>query len=129
MKKQKTILIVEDEKNLREALADVFQSRKFTPLQAKNGAEGLKIALKEHPDMIILDLLMPEVDGMTAFEKIRKDSWGAKVPVIILTNLNPTAEALVTEVITYEPLFYLIKSDWKLHDIVDKVESTLGIKA
>lgn len=129
MKKQKTILIVEDEKNLREALVDVFQSRKFISLQAKNGKEALSIALKEHPDMIILDLLMPEVDGMTAFEKIRKDSWGAKVPVIILTNLNPTAEALVTEVITYEPLFYLIKSDWKLHDIVDKVESTLGIKA
>lgn len=129
MKKQKTILIVEDEKNLREALVDVFQSRKFVPLQAKNGKEALSIALKEHPDMIILDLLMPEVDGMTAFEKIRKDSWGAKVPVIILTNLNPTAETLVKEIITYEPLFYLIKSDWKLHDIVDKIESTLGIKA
>jgi two-component system, OmpR family, response regulator ResD len=129
MKKQSKILIVEDEKNLREALVDVFQSRKFIPLQAKNGKEALSIALKEHPDMIILDLLMPEVDGMTAFDAIRKDSWGAKVPVIILTNLNPTAEKLVQEVITYEPLFYLIKSDWKLHDIVDKVESTLGIKA
>jgi DNA-binding response OmpR family regulator len=128
MKKQKKILIVEDEKNLREALVDVFRSRKFIPLQAKNGKEALTVALKEHPDAIILDLLMPEVDGMTAFERIRKDSWGARVPVIILTNLNPTAETLVTEILTNEPLFYLIKSDWKLHDIVDKVESSLNIQ-
>ena len=71
---------------------------------------------------------MPEMDGMTAFEKIRKDTWWAKVPVIILTNLNPTAEKLVQDVILNEPLFYLIKSDWKLHDIVDKIEETLKIK-
>lgn len=126
MKKQKKVLIVEDEKNLREALADAFQHRKFTSLQAKNGKEALTVALKEHPDVIILDLLMPEVDGMTAFHKIRKSSWGAKVPVIILTNLNPTAQDLVQEVITTEPLFYLIKSDWKLSDIIDKAESALS---
>lgn len=75
MKKQKKILIVEDEKNLREAIADVLHNRNFISLQAKNGREGLKLALKEHPDLILLDLLMPEMDGMTAFEKIRKDSW------------------------------------------------------
>lgn len=129
MKKQKKVLIVEDEKNLREALADAFRNRKFTSLKAKNGKEALTVALKEHPDVIILDLLMPEVDGMTAFHKIRKDSWGAKVPVIILTNLNPTAQDLVQEVITTEPLFYLIKSDWKLSDIIDKAESALSGQA
>ncbi|MBP7806383.1 response regulator [Candidatus Gracilibacteria bacterium] len=128
MKKQKKILVVEDEKNLREAIRDVLRAENFSTLEAKNGKEGIKIALKERPDLILLDLLMPEMDGMTAFEKIRKDTWGAKVPVIILTNLNPTAEKLVQDVILNEPLFYLIKSDWKLHDIVDKIEETLKIK-
>lgn len=75
MKKQKKILIVEDEKSLREALVDAFQSRKFITLQAKNGKEAQSIAMKEHPDLIILDLLMPEVDGMTAFQAIRKNPW------------------------------------------------------
>lgn len=128
MKKQKKILVVEDEKNLREAIRDVLRAENFSTLEAKNGKEGIKIALKERPDLILLDLLMPEMDGMTAFEKIRKDTWWAKVPVIILTNLNPTAEKLVQDVILNEPLFYLIKSDWKLHDIVDKIEETLKIK-
>lgn len=128
MKKQKKILVVEDEKNLREAISDVLRAENFITLEAKNGKEGIKIALKERPDLILLDLLMPEMDGMTAFEKIRKDTWWAKVPVIILTNLNPTAEKLVQDVILNEPLFYLIKSDWKLHDIVDKIEETLKIK-
>lgn len=125
MKKQKKILIVEDEKNLREALVDAFENRKFTSLQAENGKQALSVALSERPDLIILDLLMPEVDGMTAFQALRKNSWGAQVPVIILTNLNPTEQDLVQEVITTAPLFYLIKSDWKLRDIIDKAESAL----
>ncbi len=75
MKKQKKILVVEDEKNLREAIRDVLRAENFSTLEAKNGKEGIKIALKERPDLILLDLLMPEMDGMTAFEKIRKDTW------------------------------------------------------
>lgn len=75
MKKQKKILVVEDEKNLREAISDVLRAENFITLEAKNGKEGIKIALKERPDLILLDLLMPEMDGMTAFEKIRKDTW------------------------------------------------------
>jgi CheY-like chemotaxis protein len=79
--------------------------------------------------LILLDLLMPGMDGMTAFEKIRKDSWWAKVPVIILTNINPTAEKLVQDIIKHEPISYLIKSDWKLHDIARKIEEALHSKA
>lgn len=127
MKKPKKILIVEDEKNLRTAIVDVLQYENFETLEAKNGKEGLKLALKEHPDLILLDLFMPEMDGMTALGKIRRDAWGSKVPVIILTNINPSAEELVQDVIQNEPLYYFIKSDWKLHDIAKKIEETLWI--
>lgn len=75
MKKPKKILIVEDEKNLRTAIVDVLQYENFETLEAKNGKEGLKLALKEHPDLILLDLFMPEMDGMTALGKIRRDVW------------------------------------------------------
>lgn len=75
MKKSKKILIVEDEKNLRTAIVDVLQYANFETLEAKNGKEGLKLALKEHPDLILLDLFMPEMDGMTALGKIRRDTW------------------------------------------------------
>jgi len=125
MEKQKTILIVEDEKNLRDAVVDILQLKKFLPIEAKNGKEGVELALSKHPDLILLDLIMPQMDGMTAFKKIRKDVWGANVPVIILTNLSANSEQLVEDMVTHKPMYYLVKSDWKLHDVVDKINEIL----
>ena len=125
MKKQKTILIIEDEKSIREAIVDVLNRKNFLPLEAKNGREGVELALSKHPDLILLDLIMPEMDGMTALKKIRADVWGADVPVIILTNLSATSEKLVEDMVTHKPLHYLVKSDWKIHDVVDKIEEIL----
>lgn len=128
MEKQKTILVVEDEKSLRDAIVDILRLKKFVPLEAKNGREGVDIALAKHPDLILLDLVMPEMDGMTALKKIREDAWGEKVPVIILTNLSATSEQLVEDMLTHKPMHYLVKSDWKLHDVVEKIESILETK-
>ena len=125
MKKQKTILIVEDEKNLRDAIADILQLKNFIPIEAKNGREGVELALSKRPDLILLDLIMPQMDGMTAFKKIRQDSWGANVPVIILTNLSANSEQLVEDMVTHKPIYYLVKSDWKLHDVVNKIKEIL----
>ena len=128
MKTQKTILVVEDEKSLREAIVDILKIKNFNSLEAKNGVEGVDLALSKHPDLILLDLLMPEMDGMTALKNIRQDSWGEKVPVIILTNLSATKEQLIEDVVTHKPMHYLIKSDWKLHDVVDKIEKILEMQ-
>ena len=125
MKNQKTILVVEDEKNLRNAIVDILRIKNFNYLEAKNGKEGVELALTRHPDLILLDLIMPEMDGMTALKNIRQDTWGANVPVIILTNLSATNEQLVEDMVTHKPISYLIKSDWKLHDVADKIEKIL----
>ena len=125
METQKTILIVEDEKILRDAVADILRLKGFLPLEAKNGEEGVKLAFSKHPDLILLDLIMPTMDGMTAFKKIREDAWGRKVPIIILTNLSATKEQPVDEAPVNKSTHYLIKSDWKLHAIVRKIEETL----
>ena len=125
MEKQKKILIVEDDENIRNIMVMGLSSKKFIVLKAKNGKEGLDIALAEHPDLILLDLLMPVMDGMTALTNIRQDPWGADVPVIILTNLDATNENLVTDMVTNRPLHYLIKSNWKISEIVKKIEETL----
>lgn len=127
MRKPKIILVVEDDKSLREAIADILRLKNFLPLVAKNGQEGVEIALEKHPDLILLDLLMPVMDGMTALRKIRADAWGAHTPVIILTNINPKKEHLVLDVVTRKPMDYLVKSDWKLRDVVKKIEEVLGI--
>jgi DNA-binding response OmpR family regulator len=126
MKKQKIILIVEDEKSLREAMVDILFRKNFLPLGAKNGKEGLEIAFSKHPDLILLDLIMPEMDGMSALKEIREDVWGGKVPVIILTNLSAINGNLAADAIAQRPTHYLVKSDWKLHDIVEKIQEILG---
>ncbi len=125
MKTQKIILVVEDEKSLREAIVDILRRKNYNPLEAKNGREGVEIALSKHPDLILLDLIMPEMDGMTALKKIRQDVWGAKVPIIILTNLSMNNKQLADDMAKHKPIFYLIKSDWKIHDVVDKVAKIL----
>jgi DNA-binding response OmpR family regulator len=124
----KTVLIVEDEKSLRGAMVDILRRKNFNPIEAKNGKEGVALAFSEHPDIILLDLIMPEMDGMTALRLIREDQWGADVPVIILTNLSAINGNAVADASAHRPTQYLIKSDWKLHDIIRKIEKTLGLK-
>ncbi len=128
MKKQKTILIIEDEKSLRDAIVDILRLKNFLPLEARNGKEGVELALSKHPDLILLDIIMPAMDGITALKKIRENAWGEKVPIIILTNLSATNEQPVVDTVMHKSTHYLIKSDWKLHDIVNKIEDILGMQ-
>jgi DNA-binding response OmpR family regulator len=126
---QKTILVVEDEKSLREALVDILIMKNYNTINAKNGREGADLALLKHPDLILLDIIMPEMDGMGTLKKIRESKWGINVPVIILTNLSTVKEKeqLVDDKVANRPTYYLIKSDWKLLDIVKKIEKILEI--
>jgi len=127
IKKQKTILIIEDEKSLRSAIVDILHIKNFLSIEARNGKEGVVLALSKHPDLILLDLIMPEMDGITALKNIRKDKWGEKVPIIILTNLSGPNEQFVDDLLVHKLTHYLIKSDWKLHAIVKKIEEILEI--
>ncbi|MCR4325595.1 MAG: response regulator [Patescibacteria group bacterium] len=125
MPTKKTVLIVEDEKDIREALRDALQDKDYSVLEAKNGKEGVSTALQNHPDLIMLDLLMPEMDGMTALKHIREDTWGKNAPVIILTNVNASKEQMIEDIVTGKPLEYLIKSDWKIYDVIERIEKVL----
>jgi len=121
----KRILIVEDEESMLNAISDYLTSQEFVTLLARDGEEGLGIALKEHPDLILLDILMPKMDGMIMLQKLRDDEWGKKAPVIILTNVSPSANSVIDSVLRNEPAYYLVKSDVKLEGIVDKVKEVL----
>lgn len=126
MSSQKTILIVEDEKDIREALSDELQENQYEVIEAKNGKEGVTAALERHPDLILMDLLMPEISGMEALQHIRADSWGVNVPVIVLTNLNANNEDVFEDVAAYRPMYYLVKSDWKIGDVMEKIKTILN---
>ncbi len=122
----KKILIVEDETPLRNAVSDILTFEGFEVFQAKNGQEGLDAALTHHPDLILLDLMMPIMDGLTMLEKLRQDPvYGSKAAVILLTNINdPEKVAMATEAGSYD---FLVKSDWNIEDVVKKIKGRLNI--
>ncbi len=124
----KKILIVEDEQDIRQTLVDKFTREGFKTLEAENGEQGLERSLKEHPDLILLDILMPKMDGMTMMRKLRKDKWGKSVPIILLTNLSASEERIIKGIVEDEPAYYLVKSDWKIEDVVVKVKEKLRLK-
>lgn len=124
--KKKIILVVEDESPQLKALTEHFTREGFLVLQAKNGEEGLEMAIKEQPDIILLDVLMPKMDGMTMLKKLRQENdWGKNVPVIVLTNLNPDSKEVNQAIAEDEPAYYLVKSDISLGELLEKVKEVL----
>lgn len=121
----KKILVIEDEPSLCQALCTKLSSGGFSVLKANNGQEGLETAIKEKPDLILLDIIMPIMDGITMLEKLREDEWGKNVPVIILTNLSDDQK--VMEAIKQGSYDYLIKSNWSIIEVMDKIKERLSI--
>ena len=119
------ILIVEDMRDGRKALIDKLASEGFDVLEAKNGKEGLELALKEHPDLILLDIVVSEMGCMTMVEKLRRDKYGKSIPIIMFTNSNEIEK--VSNVLKSGVYEYLVKSDWKIESVVDRVREKLGI--
>ncbi len=122
----KKILIVEDEALLLEVLRDEFTHAGFSALLAKDGSEGLATAQKELPDVILVDILMPKMDGITMLNKIRQNSKLANTPAIILTNLNDNKT--IEQALQSGVYDFLVKSDWNPKDLVKRVKEKLNLK-
>jgi len=123
----KKILIIEDERPLQEAIVDTLKQHQFAIITADDGKDGLEKAFSEHPNLILLDILMPKMDGLTMLETLRADTWGHDIPVIILTNLNPDADKTIRTILDHKPAFYLIKSNVTLEGIVSKIQEVLNM--
>lgn len=120
------ILIIDDEQSLMRAIRDALVADGFSILTATNGEEGLQAALERKPDLIILDVLMPKLDGMSMLKKLRADeAYGKHAKVILLTNLDAD-DNMVSDIVKTEPTYYLIKSDIKLSEISEKIKEVLA---
>ena len=126
---KKTILIVEDEPALLKVYADGLTEEGFRIVRARNGQEGMEVALREKPALILLDILMPVMDGLTMMKKLREDHlWGKIVPIILLTNLSASEEEIMKAITKYEPAYYLVKSDYTLQGVLEKIQERLARK-
>jgi len=81
----KTVLIVEDnEKNMKLA-RDILRAKGYATLEAVNGLDGVTLALQHKPDLVLMDIQLPDINGIEAFERIRADASAGRVPVVAFT--------------------------------------------
>lgn len=118
--KKPSVLIIEDEPSLRSILVAKFTAEGFDIYTAKNGEQGLEQALTYKPDVTVLDLLMPRMDGETMLESLRRDEWGKTAYVVILTNVTKDSENDLLQG-DDEHTDYLVKADWPISDVVARV--------
>lgn len=123
MSDSKKILIVDDEPVLVDLLRVKLSQKGFAVIEAKDGKEGLEKALSEHPDFVLLDVIMPNIDGITVLKKLREDEWGKDVPVLILSNLN-TTEAIKSSQ-ACGAFDYLVKIDYTLEELSEIIKKKL----
>lgn len=121
-KKQK-ILIVEDDIALRNVYETRFKLENLDVLVAGDGEEGLSVAVKEKPDVVVLDLMMPKISGMDVLDILKSTPETKKIPVLILTAL--TQESIKTKGFVFGANEFMVKSESKLEEIVEKVKSML----
>ncbi|MBP9820830.1 response regulator [Candidatus Saccharibacteria bacterium] len=120
----KKILIVEDEPSLLNVMYDKFMKEGYSVFKANNGKEGLKLALKEKPHLILLDIDLPIMNGLEMLKDLRKHKDCKNTEVIIITNYENSD--MVADTMLLGVHEYLVKSDWRLEDIVKTIKNKIG---
>jgi len=124
----KKILIIEDEESLRKILGERLKEEGYDVAVSKDGKEGLAKALNWHPDLMLVDIVMPVMDGVEMIKELQKDRWGKEAKILLLTNLSdPVKMAKITSELneSMSVYDYLVKSDWDLAKIAEKIKKKL----
>jgi DNA-binding response OmpR family regulator len=122
---KKKVLIVEDDPFIRDIYQVKFSQDGFEVVGADNGMEALKKMEQLIPDIILLDIVMPYMDGMETLKNIKaKEEW-KKIPIIMLTNISEKEK--ITESEGYGVNDYLIKSHFTPSEVVQKVKTLLNM--
>ena len=119
----KDILLAEDDRFLRRACETKLRQRGFSVRVAVDGDEALALVKERHPDLVLLDLLMPKRDGFAVLEALRMDETTRAIPVVILSNSSKDFE--LRKASTLGVVDYWIKSNLSLQEICDRVDRLL----
>ena len=116
---EKKVLIIEDEADIRDAIAEALSEINYAVKTAENGQVGLQTALSWQPDLILLDIVMPVMDGHETLRRLRQDPWGKDAQVIIFTAMDGAKDVAVAH--EYKIEDYIVKAHATLDEIVNKV--------
>ncbi|MBZ9569527.1 response regulator [Patescibacteria group bacterium] len=118
-----TILIIEDDKFLRDLMAQKLTKEGYEILEAIDGEIGIKKVREEKPDLVLLDLILPGIDGFEVLSRMKENPDLAKIPVIILSNLGQRED--VERGLKMGAVDYLIKAHFTPREIIDKIKAAL----
>jgi DNA-binding response OmpR family regulator len=118
------ILIIEDELFLRELLASYLENAHHKVISAERGEEGIRKARESDPDIILLDLILPGIDGFEVLRQIKRDPGLSHIPVLILSNLGQKRD--VDKGIEMGAADYLVKAKFSLSEIEEKIKQILA---
>lgn len=119
----KKILIVEDESVLQKALNEILLESKYETVQAVDGEQGIELAIRELPDLILLDLVLPKKHGLDVLKELKADEKTSNIPVIVLTNLEGTED--IMKALELGAQAYLVKANYNIQDVIEKIEGVL----
>jgi len=118
------VAIIEDDIAIVQMYRMKFESEGYDVVTAENGKTGLKLVEKEKPEIILLDLMMPEMRGDEMLAELRKQPWGKDIKVIILTNMGETeAPKGISELNVID---FIVKADMTPKQVADKIKSALA---
>jgi len=117
------ILIVEDDRFLRELIVQKLSKEKYNVFEAVDGEEGIKKIKEEKPDLVLLDLILPGIDGFEVLSQAKEEPEVSKIPVIILSNLGQRED--IERGLKLGAADYLIKAHFTPGEIIEKVKKIL----
>jgi DNA-binding response OmpR family regulator len=118
------VLVIEDSPYLSELLTDMLTMKGYEAIVAPSGREAIQLAFSHKPDLILLDIRLPDIDGYEVYRRLREDSWGAKVNILILT----ASESLdvISKNTDLPKDKILFKPSWSVTDLLNRIETELG---
>ncbi len=119
----KIILLVEDEPTLQKTLSLALQQEGYEVKNALDGEIGLKLARETNPNLVLLDLILPKIDGFEVLDELKKDDATKDIPVIVLTNLESTQD--IEKALALGATSYLVKANYDLKDVIEKVKENI----
>lgn len=121
---QKKVLIVEDSPYLADSLVDMLELKNYHALVAPTGREAVAIALEKEPDLILLDIRLPDFDGYEVFRRLRATPWGATAKIMVLTASESTEN--ISKNISLPTEDVLFKPDWSIPQLLERIAKKIA---
>jgi len=120
----KKILFIEDESALQKTFGEIFRKEGYEIISALDGEIGLNLAKSKKPNLILLDLILPKMNGFDVLKKLKEDEATKDIPIIVLTNLEGIGD--VNKAIELGATTYLVKVQYTLEEVIEKIKKVLG---